>query len=257
VPVVKTVRVGLHALRALADGVGQLGEIRSVDTLQATVFSTLEILVPGSLIANDQLDIEKKTHGVEFNYLNSVIVKLVPHFQELLFKGHHPYLEYIKRGGRKIAVRASDLVRLRDYHLNPIYAEVYKPAGVPHGLFSIIQIPHYNSTVNFNILRDRHFSDEEQMFVRVYLEQVRRTVSRLALRSSQMEKLYLDHCAAFRLTVRETEVMLWLFRGKTDKEIARMTGTSSRTVSHQVSSAFRKLRVRSRNEAVRRVLDGR
>lgn len=51
-----------------------------------------------------------------------------------------------------------------------------------------------------------------------------------------------------RLTPGELDVIAHLFRGKTEPQIARARGTSRRTVLNQVTSIFRKLGLRSREE---------
>ncbi len=61
-------------------------------------------------------------------------------------------------------------------------------------------------------------------------------------------------CRHFRLTKREREVIHQAFSGKTDKEIAQALGNSPRTVQHQLESVYRKLGVRTRMEAVSRLL---
>lgn len=48
----------------------------------------------------------------------------------------------------------------------------------------------------------------------------------------------------------ESEVVALLLKGYSNREIARLRGTSVRTVANQVASVFRKLGVRSRLELV-------
>jgi DNA-binding NarL/FixJ family response regulator len=63
-----------------------------------------------------------------------------------------------------------------------------------------------------------------------------------------------EECRNYRLTKRENEVINHAFSGKTDKEIAQALGNSPRTVQHQLESVYRKLGVRTRMEAIRRLL---
>ena len=53
-----------------------------------------------------------------------------------------------------------------------------------------------------------------------------------------------------RLTPGELEVIGLIFRSKTDAQIARLRGTSVRTVLNQVTSIFRKLGIKSREQLV-------
>ena len=56
--------------------------------------------------------------------------------------------------------------------------------------------------------------------------------------------------AAFDLTDRETQVLFWLSRGKTNQEIAQIIEMSPRTVNKHLEPVFRKLGVENRTAAV-------
>jgi len=55
--------------------------------------------------------------------------------------------------------------------------------------------------------------------------------------------------AASRLTGRETEVLLWVARGKTNRDIAEILGMSPRTVNKHLEHVFEKLGVETRTAA--------
>lgn len=55
--------------------------------------------------------------------------------------------------------------------------------------------------------------------------------------------------AAFRLTSREAEVLYWVMRGKTNRDIGDILGTSPRTVHKHVEHVFEKLGVETRTAA--------
>ncbi len=48
----------------------------------------------------------------------------------------------------------------------------------------------------------------------------------------------------------ESEVVTLVLQGRSNREIARLRGTSARTVANQIASVFRKVGVRSRLELV-------
>ena len=58
-----------------------------------------------------------------------------------------------------------------------------------------------------------------------------------------------------RLTVREDEVLQWLARGKTDKDIGDILGISPRTVHKHLQRIYEKLGVETRTAAVVRVMN--
>ncbi len=53
----------------------------------------------------------------------------------------------------------------------------------------------------------------------------------------------------FRLTAREAEVLLWLARGKTNRDIGQILGTSPRTVNKHLEQVYKKLSVENRTAA--------
>lgn len=57
------------------------------------------------------------------------------------------------------------------------------------------------------------------------------------------------------LTAREAEVLMWIARGKTNRDVGQILGSSPRTVNKQLENAFAKLGVETRSAAVALVLD--
>jgi DNA-binding NarL/FixJ family response regulator len=55
--------------------------------------------------------------------------------------------------------------------------------------------------------------------------------------------------AAFKLTTREAEVLYWVTKGKTNKDIGDILGTSPRTVNKHLEHVFEKLGVETRTAA--------
>ena len=55
--------------------------------------------------------------------------------------------------------------------------------------------------------------------------------------------------SAFRLTQREAEVLYWVVRGKTSKDIGDILGSSPRTVDKHLEHVFEKLGVETRTAA--------
>jgi DNA-binding CsgD family transcriptional regulator len=249
------VHLELQQLQELASALGDLSKAQTVDDVQEVVFTALNTLVPGSLITKDKIDFDANSYSIATNHRMAEVEKLAPHFGALVHQGYHPYIEYVRAGGTEIAVRTTDVTPLRQFERNPIFDEVYRPLDVPYGMFSMVRLEGPVPFINFAIVREKNFTDTEQLLARLYLKEVGRCVSRLIQRSNRVEDHFLANCRLCRLTPREEEVMLLLFKGKTDKEIACVAGTSARTVSNQVGNIFRKLGVRTRNGAVRAILE--
>lgn len=60
---------------------------------------------------------------------------------------------------------------------------------------------------------------------------------------------------AFKLTMREAEVLYWLVKGKTTRDIGDILSTSPRTVNKQLESIFEKLGVETRTAAAAKAID--
>jgi CheY-like chemotaxis protein/DNA-binding CsgD family transcriptional regulator len=61
--------------------------------------------------------------------------------------------------------------------------------------------------------------------------------------------------AAFKLTQREAEVLYWVVKGKTSRDIGDILGASPRTVNKHLEHIFEKLGVETRTAAVSMVMD--
>ncbi len=61
--------------------------------------------------------------------------------------------------------------------------------------------------------------------------------------------------AAFRLTAREAEVLYWVTKGKTNRDIGDILGTSPRTVHKHLEHVFEKLGVETRTAAAALAMD--
>ncbi|HTJ97889.1 MAG TPA: response regulator transcription factor [Rhodocyclaceae bacterium] len=60
---------------------------------------------------------------------------------------------------------------------------------------------------------------------------------------------------AFRLTQREAEVLYWVVRGKTSRDIGDILGTSPRTINKHLEHVFEKLGVETRTAAAAAAMD--
>lgn len=69
--------------------------------------------------------------------------------------------------------------------------------------------------------------------------------------AAQMEALM----TAFRLTLREAEVLYWVVKGKTTRDIGDILNTSPRTVNKHLERVFEKLGVETRTAAAAKAID--
>jgi len=237
----------LRHLRALARAVGELGAVRSVGDLRDLAFNALDSFGPGSRICFEKFSLIETKYESAYNG-DPPSARDIETFGQLYHQ--HPYIGYLKRGGQELALRTTDLLPKAKWHKTELFNELYVPNKAPFQLCSRVFVPESNENINFTALRNREFDDVEQALTRVYLEEVGRVFGRLHLSSDSVELRLITQCQVKGLSKREVEVVTGAFRGKTDKEIAQQLGNSVRTVQQQLQTAYRKLGVRSRGEAV-------
>jgi DNA-binding NarL/FixJ family response regulator len=92
-----------------------------------------------------------------------------------------------------------------------------------------------NSGARRLIFSAAEYSEDEQWMI----------VLREESDAAHIEKLM----AAFKLTQRESEVLNWLVKGKTNRDIGEILGTSPRTVNKHLEHVFVKLGVETRTSA--------
>ena len=110
-------------------------------------------------------------------------------------------------------------------------------------------------SIVFNRTR-RDFSERERALLellRPALGNLYRHARALELARSPTAQIEL-RVAGLPLTPRERELVLWLARGKTDRDIAVLLGISPRTVHKHLQRAYAKLGVETRTAAVMCVL---
>jgi DNA-binding CsgD family transcriptional regulator len=159
-----------------------------------------------------------------------------------------PHPPWVRHAGR--AVRWSDLLSRRQLQGLDVYAEVGRPLGVEHTLELWLLTP---DGVAGGLAFDRSERDFSERDVRV-LETLRPHLVQLwrnaRLRRPAVDSLYTT--AAGLLTPREREVLAWVARGKTNREIATVLYLAPGTVRKHLDNVYAKLDVGSRAGAVAR-----
>lgn len=162
----------------------------------------------------------------------------------------HPLVRYhsVERGPG--AHRISDSIPFVRFREGALYSEYYRRIGIDHAVALPIRVDD-ELLVSFVLNRRRRdFSDRD----RDLLDRVRPVLARLYAGLSRGEAPAPGRLAP--LTPREREVIAWLARGKTDRDIAAILGCSHRTVQKHLQRAYEKLGVETRTAAVMRALAG-
>jgi DNA-binding CsgD family transcriptional regulator len=109
--------------------------------------------------------------------------------------------------------------------------------------------------VSFVLNRKRHDFGERDI---ERLELVREGLGSLYRHARMMSGARLasfeSNASRWQLTARECEVLQWLARGKTDRDIGEILGISPRTVHKHLQRSYQKLGVETRTAAVMRAM---
>ena len=209
------------------------------------VVETLAPLVPGEIIGYSERDI--LSHRV----LVAREVPLVDPPREVVeavstFCGEYP-LSMLRRRSETRALKISDFVSSRELHRLHYYSHALRPLGVEHQMRFWLSAP--PGVARYFYVSRRHadgdFTERDRdlfELVRPFLEALRQRFDAPTAHETN----------GSGLTDRETEILAWVARGKTNQEIAALLIVSPHTVSKHLEHAFKKLHVHTRAAAVAR-----
>ena len=145
-------------------------------------------------------------------------------------------------------MKISDFMSSRELHQLDYYNHGMRPLGIEHQMRLWLSAPPGVARYLYVSRRrtDADFSERD----RDLLELVRPSL--VALRE-RFDAPIGDHETDHDLTERETEILAWVARGKTNKEIAVLLVVSPHTVRKHLERTYEKLRVHTRTAAVERV----
>jgi DNA-binding CsgD family transcriptional regulator len=158
----------------------------------------------------------------------------------------HP-LGVSQRARERRALRLSDVVAPGVLHRSAYYAEVLAPMGVEHQVRLWLPAP---TGVARYLFVNR--GAEEEDFGAHHCELLELLRPSLTTARARWERE--GRSAADGLTRRESEVLTWVARGLTNREIADALVVSPGTVRKHLENSFEKLGVHSRAEAVAHLL---
>jgi DNA-binding CsgD family transcriptional regulator len=164
----------------------------------------------------------------------------------VLYHDQDPVLSSAHRLTR--AVKHSDFLTRRNWHLLGIYNYVARPLGIEH-MLSVWLPCRRGFERGFMLDRSsREFSERD----RLVLDLLRPHLIQLARRASRFPLLAVPGSFGNSptLTPREHELLNWLSLGKTDAELAQILVIAPGTVRKHLDNIYAKLGVRTRTAAV-------
>jgi len=227
-------------------------EVDGIDPFPNPVLAALRRLIPADVVSYGDYDPDgagwRRQPSVRWQGVAPGDVTPSIRAAHLRFTHQMPHPPWAKGAGR--AVRWSDLQPRRRLQRLDIYAEVGRPLGLEHTLELWVLIP---DGVAGGLAFDRSERDFSERDVRV-LDTLRPHLVQLwrnaRLRRSVADSLFTS--AAGLLTPREREILAWVARGKTNREIAAVLYLAPGTVRKHLDNVYAKLDVGSRAGAVAR-----
>jgi DNA-binding CsgD family transcriptional regulator len=140
-------------------------------------------------------------------------------------------------------LRLSDFLSRRQRRALEYDAAVWRPHGIEDSMRVFLPAPAGRARSIYLERSGRNYTDRERRLLTL----LRPHLVRMRARAGVRRRLGADR----GLTPREAEVLAWIARGKTNREIARLLYISPHTVRKHIENVFEKLDVRTRTAAAR------
>jgi DNA-binding CsgD family transcriptional regulator len=231
------------------------GEVDGVDPFPEPVLAALRRLIPADVVSYGELDRRGAGWRTGVRWQGAPHADVTPSICEahLRFTHQKPHPPWAPAAGR--AARWSDLLSRRQMQRLDAYAEVGKPLGSEYQLELWLLTP---GGVAGGFSFDRYECDFSERDLRV-LDTLRPHLVQLwrnaGLRTPAAAGLQTPDAAGL-LTPREREILAWVARGKTNREIATVLYLAPGTVGKHLDNVYAKLGVGSRAGAVARAFLG-
>jgi DNA-binding CsgD family transcriptional regulator len=224
------------------------GAVDGVDPFPEPVLAAMRRLIPADVVSYGELDLGGAgwRAGIRWQGVPAM-AGVTPgiHEAHMCFTGQMPHPPWAPTAGR--AARWSDLLSRRRLQRLDVYAEVGRPLGAEYELELWLLTP---SGVAGGFAFDRCERDFSERDVRV-LDTLRPHLVQL-WRNARLRRPDADGL----LTPREREILTWVARGKTNREIATTLYLAPGTVGKHLDNVYAKLGVGNRAAAVARTFLG-
>jgi DNA-binding CsgD family transcriptional regulator len=220
------------------------------ESFAESVVEALARLIPGEIVGYNEMEVVRhRPITVCETPANAVSPEV--NAAVSIFCAEYP-LSMLRRRSETRALKISDFMSSHELHRLDYYNHGLRPMGVEHQMRLWLSAPPGVARhVYVNRRRaDGDFSERD----RDLLELLRPSL--VALRG-RFDVPVADAGNGHGLTDRETEILAWVARGKTNQEIATLLVLSPHTVRKHLERTYEKLRVHTRTAAVARGLSPR
>jgi DNA-binding CsgD family transcriptional regulator len=157
-----------------------------------------------------------------------------------------PLQNGLRREERRV-LKLSDCLTRRAMRRTGLYHRVWKPLGIDDSLRVWFPAPPGRARTLYLERGGRDFTERDRSLLELLRPVLIRMVERVDRRG------HADHRGV--LTPRESEILQWIERGRTTREIAAALVLSPHTVRKHVEHILAKLGARTRSEAVARIAE--
>lgn len=258
----------IHAVHACAD----------IETFPGNTLSALSGIIRCNVATFDEFDLRKRKlthHELPIGLLLEKDLPVVnsyihehPYINLLYPNRARPYqfqrdveisaqkqLPSIKQSPRGKAVMISDLLTTRQFQRLALYNEFYRNYDIEYQiLLQVFSDRTVSTCITFN--RDKKdFSEQERHLLNLIGPHIAqaydsaRTISALRQVVTNNKKIMPLEKTASSLTSRESEILYWVARGKTNADVAAILNISSGTVRIHLEHIYHKLGVENRTAA--------
>ena len=231
--------------RGLLEFLHSAGQVEGSDPFPEHVLARLRELVPCDTVSYGDFDLHGCAWRTNVRYSGEPRAPVTAAIREAHARlaYQYPYRPWSREARRPL--RWSDLLSRREWHAHDLYWEVCRPLDGEYELDFWLATPDgIAGGFGFDSF-DRDFSDRDKLVLETlqpHLVQLTRNAAARQLESGSLAAL----------TPREREVLLWVARGKSNREIAAILYLAPGTVRKHLDNVYEKLGVSNRAGAVGR-----
>jgi len=255
-------RLGQRDLEASLDYLRGLYAEGDPESLKRHVLRTVASLVPSELTTYNELDLRTSENVWEWAPTPSGFAGLAESFARHM--DENPCVAHYRRTGDGRATKISDFLTQRELRGLGYYSEYLRKVGLEYRISIVVPKPPRSAVALALGRSGRDFSERDRLvldLLRPHLAQAHDNALALERLREASDRPRPDETPLSReslrplgLTDRETDILLAIARGQTNKQIAAGLYVSPFTVKTHLQRVYRKLGAGSRTEAVARVL---
>ena len=229
--------------RGILEFVHAAGEVEGSDPFPEQVLARLRELVPCDVVSYGDFDPHGHVWRTAVRYSGEPRARVTPAVREAhgRLAYQYPYRPWSPEARR--ALRWSDLLSRREWHALELYWEVCRPLEGEYELELWLATPDgVAGGFGFDSF-ERDFSERDKLVLDTLQPHLVQLWRNAAARRPESRSLG-------ALTPREREILLWVARGKSNREIAAVLYLAPGTIRKHLDNVYDKLGVSNRAGAV-------